>query len=230
MKFKTFCISTLILFGVIPFGMLFAYNFEFVTVGDVVKKIQSKFASFDTYQANFNITSDSMGKRKVQTGTISYKASNKLLINFTSPQGQKIVADDKMMWIHMPSMNVVAQQDLKGDSGVFSMQSKTGLRRLFSKYHYRFEGKEQPAVQSDGSKQYVLFLKQKESRGGFRTMTLWVSEDFMITRVEGETSSGKKVKLSFSQIRTGIDLPNGMFKFDPPGQARIVKNPMIAEE
>ena len=230
MKLKTLCIPALILFCVIPFGILFAYNFEFVTVGDVVKKIQGKFASVDTYQANFNITSDSMGKKRIQTGTISYKASNKLLINFTSPQGQKIVADDKTMWIYMPSMNVVAQQDLKGDSGIFSMQSKTGLRRLFSKYHYRFEGKEQPAAQSDGSKQYVLFLKQKESRSGFRTMTLWISEDYMITRAEGETSSGKKVRVSFSQIKTGMNLPNGMFKFDPPGHARIVRNPMISEE
>ena len=230
MKFKILRILTILLLGALPFGTVFAYNFEFVTVGDVVKKIQEKFASFETYQANFNVVSDKMDKKKVQTGTISYKASNKLLINFTSPQGQKIVADDKMMWIYMPSMNVVAQQDLKSDSGVFSMQSKIGLRRLFSKYHYRFEGKDQPAVQKDGSKQYVIFLKQKESRSGFRTMTLWVSEDYMIVRAEGETSSGKKVTVSFSQIKTGINLPNGMFKFDPPNQARIIKNPMIAEE
>jgi outer membrane lipoprotein-sorting protein len=218
-----------LLLSFIPFGV-FAYNFEFVTVSDVVKKVQEKFASFETYQANFSIISDKMDKKKVQQGVISYKASNKLLVNFTTPPGQKIVSDDKTMWIYIPSMNVVAQQDLKNDSGVFSVQSKTGLRRLFSKYHYRFDGKEQPAVQSDGSKQYTIFLKQKESRSGFSTMKLWVSEDYVIVRAEGETSSGKKVSISFSQIKTGIDLPNGMFKFDVPGQARVIKNPMIAEE
>ena len=69
MKFKILCILTLILFGVVPFCALFAYNFEFVTVGDVVKKIQERFASFDTYQANFSIVSDKMDKRKIQTGT-----------------------------------------------------------------------------------------------------------------------------------------------------------------
>lgn len=206
-----------------------AAQFDFITVGDVVKNVQNKFGSLKTYQAKFTITSEKLDKKRIQQGTVSYKNSNKLLIHFTSPQGQKIVCNDKTMWIYIPSMNVVAEQDLKSDSGILSATTSTGLKRLFSKYHYRFDGKEQPETQSDGSKFYTLFLKQKESRSGYRSLKLWISEDYMIQRASGETASGKKVDITFSGIKTGMDLSNGMFKFDIPSQARVIKNPMIAE-
>lgn len=230
MSKRIYAAAAVFLFTVISFSAAFSYSFEFVTVSDVVKKVQERFGSLDTYQANFYIVSDKMDKKRTQQGTIRYKSANKLLVDFTSPSGQKIVANEKTMWIYIPSMNVVAEQDLKGDPGILFVNSKTGLSRLFSKYHYRFDGKEQPERQSDGSKQYVLFLKQKESRSGFRNMKLWISEDYMIRKAEGETASGKNVTISFSQIKTGVELTNGMFKFDIPSRARVIKNPMIAEE
>ncbi len=207
-----------------------AYKFDFVTVSDIVTKIKKRFGELETYQASFTIVSEKLGKKKTQRGVIKYKASNRLLLQFYSPQGQKIVSNGKMMWIYIPSMNVVAEQDLKGDGGIFSTGTKTGLKRLFSKYHYRFAGKEQPEVQKNGPKMYTLYLKQKESRSGYRTLRLWVSEDFMIRKAKGETSSGKKIEITFSDIKTNINLPNGLFKFDVPARARVIKNPMISEE
>ena len=49
-------------------------------------------------------------------------------------------------------------------------------------------------------------------------------------KAEGETSTGKKVVITLSDIKTNIDLPNGIFKFEIPATARLIKNPMISEE
>ncbi|HPB82525.1 MAG TPA: outer-membrane lipoprotein carrier protein LolA [Spirochaetota bacterium] len=215
-------------------GMLsqgYAYKFDFVTVTDIVRKVKKKFSEVDSYQANFVINSEKLGRTSRQTGIIKYKAENRMIIDFYAPQRHSIVSNGKMMWIHIPSMNVVAEQSLKSDSGsLFSSGTKSGLRRLFSKYHYRFSGKEQPAIQPDGSKAYVLFLKQKESRGGFRTLKLWISDQFMITRAFGTTATGKKVEIEFNDIKTDVSFSNGMFRFDIPSNARVIKNPMISEE
>lgn len=208
-----------------------SYKFEFVTVSDIVKKVKQRFAELDSYQAGFRIASEHHGKRSYQSGTVKYKSSDKLLVEFHKPHGQKIVSNGKMMWIYIPSMNVVAEQDLKSDSGsFFSSSTRAGLRRLFSKYHYRFASKEQPEVQPGGSKMYTLYLKQKESRSGFRKMKLWINEDFIISKAYGETSSGKKVEIVFHDIKTDVNLPNGIFRFDIPSRARVIKNPMISEE
>jgi len=209
---------------------LFAFKFDFTTVSDIVDNIKKNFGKMESYQANFTIVSDKGGRTSHQAGTIKYKAHNKLCIEFSQPVGQKIVSNGKTMWIYIPSMNVVAEQDLNSDSGIFTSGSKSGLRWLFSKYHYRFASKEQPETQDDGTKRYTLILKQKESRSGFRKMKLWVTERYFIIRAQGETSTGKKVDIAFSDLKTNISLPNGLFKFDVPSRARVIKNPMISEE
>ena len=209
---------------------VWAYKFDFVTVSDIVKKIKDRFSGIKTYEANFRITTEKTGNKSVQTGILRYKAPDKMIVIFQQPYGQKIIANGKTMWIYIPSMNVVAEQDLKDEGGFFSSASVNGLQRLFSKYHYRFLSKNQPEPQQNGPRMYTLQLKQKETRSGYRTINLWVTEDYLIMRALGETSTGKKIEIVFSDIKTDIDIPNGMFKFDMPAQARVIKNPMMAEE
>jgi outer membrane lipoprotein-sorting protein len=211
-------------------GDIYPYKFDFVTVSDIVKKVKKKFGELESYQASFTITSEKMGKKKVHNGLVQYKSSDRLLMRFYNPPGQKIISDGKMIWIYIPSLNVVAEQDLKSNPGLFSSNTKSGLNRLFSKYHYKFDSKTQPEVQKDGSKMYTLYLKQKESRSGYRYLRLWISEEYLITRAEGETSSGKKIEIRFRNIKTNVDIPNGKFKFSIPARARVIKNPMISEE
>lgn len=208
-----------------------AQEFEFVTVSDVVRKVKDRFSDVEGYSANFVIESKKGSSTEVKKGTIQSLKPNMLKIQFRSPKSQLLVSDGETMWIHIPSMNVVAEQDLKGDKSTeFSTTSYVGLKRLFAKYHYKFDSKDQPALGVDGKKYYTLYLKQKESRSGYKSMKLWVNEDFLITRAVGETSSGKSVSISFSNINTKASLRKGSFKFDIPANARVIKNPMIAEE
>ena len=217
----------IIAIGAISFA---AFRFDFTTVTDVVQNIKETFGKIDSYEAKFNITSEKMGRITQQSGIIRYKAGNRLCVDFSQPPGQKIVSNGKVMWIYIPSLNVVAEQDLRPEGGIFSTNTRSGLNWLFSKYHYRFASKDQPEKMDDGTKRYTLILKQKESRSGFRQLKLWVSERYFIVRAEGETSTGKKIDIRFTDLRTGVNLPNSMFKFDVPSRARVIKNPMIAEE
>ena len=141
--------------------------------------------------------------------------------------GQKIVSNGKMMWIYIPSLNVVAEQDLNSKLGFFG-KSSSGLKRLFMKYHYKFASKQQPEQTKEG-KFYTLLLKQKESRSGFRRIKLWISEKYMIKKAQGQSSTGKNVQILFTNIRTNIPIKNGVFKFDIPSHARVIKNPMMSE-
>ncbi len=212
-------------------GIASGYNFEFTTVSDVVKKVKKTFAEVETYQASFSIVTDKLGKKKYQRGTIKFKAPEKLLVDFSSPYGQKIISDGSRMWIYIPGMNVVADQNLdKDSSSLFSSGTRSGLSRLFAKYHYKFASKGQPVKGDGGKEYYTLFLKQKETRSGYRTIKLWINEEYFVSRAEGETSSGKKVTIEFKNIKTGVNLPNGIFKFDIPSKARVIKNPMLSEE
>ena len=224
-----FILLAIILFTFIFSDSVNAYNFDFITVRDIVGKVKKRFSGIGSYQANFKIVSDKMGKKIHQSGIIKYKSSDKLFVEFHSPHGQKIVSNGDMMWVYIPSMNVVAEQNLQSSSGIFSSGTKSGLNRLFSKYHYRFASKKQPE-KIKNEKYYTLLLKQRETRSGFRKIKLWISEKYFIVRAKGETSTGKKIDIKFSKIQTNLDFPNGIFKFDMPARARVIKNPMISEE
>ena len=228
MKKNTFLFILIIIF-LINFDLK-AYKDDFVTVSDIVKKVKNRFNGLDSYQANFLINSEKMGKKKKQKGVIKYKAPDKFLLEFHNPYGQKIVAHKDKMWIYIPSMNVVAEQNLDEKSGLLVSGGSAGLNRLFSQFHYRFASKEQPEKQKDGSKKYTLLLKQRESKNGYREIKLWISEDFFIVKAQGKTSSRKDVEISFSNINTQKTFNNGLFTFDLPSKARVIKNPMILEE
>jgi outer membrane lipoprotein-sorting protein len=225
--FSMFTIIVLTAFGT---HTAFAYKFDFTTVSDVVKSVKKRYSDIECYSAEFKITSDKGGKKTVQQGIVKSKYPDKLLVEFSSPAGQKIVANDRTMWIYMPSLNVVAEQSLNNSDASLFSGSKSGLARLFNKFHYKFDSKDQPSVDADGKKYYTLYLKQKESRSGYKSMRLWISEDYLIRRALGETSSGKKVEIEFSNIKTNENFPNGIFKFDMPAHAKVITNPMMAEE
>ena len=208
-----------------------AQKFEFVTVSDVVRNVRDRFSKVEGYEAKFTMVTSKGSGTVTQKGTIQSLQPNYLRIMFNAPRNQQVISDGKMMWVYIPSMNVVAEQDLKDDKGTeFSAVSYVGLKRLFAKYHYKFASKEQPALMSDGKKYYTLYLQQKESRSGYKTINLWINEDFLITRAEGETSTGKKITISFDNINTNAKLLKGNFKFDIPSNAKVIKNPMISEE
>jgi outer membrane lipoprotein carrier protein len=233
LKRKNLLFAVLIFMTTILFmSDLFANKFfEFTTVSDVVKKVRKKFSDMESYQADFKIVSERLGNKAYKNGRITYKAADKMLIEFINPSGQRIVSDGKRMWVYIPSMNVVAEQDLKSDSAsIFSSATGSGLKRLFSIYHYKFASRNQPEKQSDGSMQYTLFLNKKESRGGLRTIKLWISEDYLIKKAVGESSTGKMVEINFTNIKSNFEVSNGVFQFDIPSQAKIIKNPLMSEE
>jgi outer membrane lipoprotein carrier protein len=229
---KLFLSLLLLITTILLTSDLFAYKiFEFTTVSDIVKKVRKKFSDMESYQADFKIVSEKLGNKAYKNGRIIYKATDKMLIEFANPSGQKIVSDGKRLWVYIPSMNVVAEQDMRSDSAsIFSSATGSGLKRLFTKYHYKFASRNQPEKQSDGSMQYTLFLKQRESRSGFRTIKLWISEDFLIKKAVGESSTGKMIEINFTNIKSNFEVSSGVFQFDIPSQAKIIKNPLISEE
>ena len=229
MKHITACI--LVIFFLAPSLIAKNYKFEFITVSDIVKSVKKRFSEVESYQANFIITTTKLDSKNNQSGLVTYKSPSKIRIDFYIPYGQKVVSNGQTMWIYIPSMNVVAEQDLKFDNNsLFLTGTKSGLTRLFRKFHYKFALKKQPNEQADGTLKYTLFLKQRESRSGFRTLKLWIDENYFITQADGETSTGKSVKIQLTNIKTDIDIPNGKFQFDIPSKARIIKNPIVSEE
>ena len=158
--------------------------------------------------------------------------SGKMSFDFSSPAGNRIVSDGKTMWIKIARLNAVGKQDLtlqpkEGNKDIFSVAPGPGLKRLFKRYHYKFDKIDQPR-DVDGRPCYVLDMEQKEKVGGFEHILLFVdAEKFLVYKAVATDGSGETTTIVLKNIRTDIQLEGKVFQFQPDDNDQIVANPLV---
>lgn len=211
-----------------------ADRYDFVVAKDIVKQVRKKFKSFNSYTADFSIQSRKGKKTSNRTGKIFFRKPDKVRMIFTYPRAQIVVSNGEKVWIYMPRLKILGEQDLNktGDDSFFSKASPVGLDRLFSLYHYSFKKGKQPQSMQLGNLTedfFVLELKQKVMTSGFRSMEVWVDKNYLIRHVRAENALGKIVTMSFTNIVTGKDLDDSLFVFNRSKYKikSVVKNPLV---
>ena len=204
----------------------------------IVKKVIKNFDSIKTYKANFSIEIRKSKKLKKKTkGICYYKNPGKIRYDFSSPVKDQIVSNGKFLWIYLKNRRVVGIQDLKIDSHKKTNQllyrSKSSLKRLFKKYHYKFNSVEQPTKisEKDPNEYFVLLLEQREKVGGYEKILLFInSETYFIQKAISYDGRGKEVNFSLYNIEFDIDIEEEKFNYRPPPNIRTIKNPLVTKE
>ena len=201
---------------------------------EVAKKVLAKFAEAKTYTAQFAIRTTEGRSTRNLSGQLYYKKPGKVRFAFSQPSGNLMVSDGKILWVYIRSINAAGKQDLtlktidESKRPVFAVMPGPGLSRLFRKYHYRFDGTNQPRME-DGRSVFVLDLEQREKIGGFERLKLHVdATTYLIVRADADDGQGKQSVIRLSDIRLDSTLDGKLFQFDPGG-ARVVDNPLVNE-
>lgn len=208
---------------------LLAEPYDRLSHAEVARKVQDRYEKVENYQANFTIQSKG---GKTMTGTAYYQAPARMSFDFTNPAGNRIVSDGKTLWIKIARLNAVGKQDLtlkpkESEKDIFSVAPGPGLKRLFKRYHYKFDKLEQPR-EVDGKPCYILDMEQKEKVGGFERILLFVdSETFLVYKAEATDSTGETTTITLKNIRTDIQLEGKVFQFQPDDNDQVVANPLV---
>ncbi len=218
--------------AVLVFMMLFAYNVsaekilpKITTVNDILNKMVEKFNSIRTYRANFKIKKNIKGKTSVSKGEIKYKTPDTFIMLFSKPQDQIIYSDGKKLKIYIPALRVVAEQQLEKYKSSFFVAGKTSLYYLRNKYNISFDKSNKP-VMIGGTPIYILKCTQKETTAGFKTIRLFVSQYWLIIKVEGTTLSGDTVTISFYNIKLNTKITEHEFEFSLPVNTQTIVDPL----
>ena len=200
----------------------------------IARKVIEKFDKLESYKAQFYIETKVGKKIKKMSGTCLYKKVGKMRFDFSSPYGDKIISDGKTLWIYIKKLNAVGRQSLtlekkRDNRPIFTEFSGPGLTRLFRKYHYRFDNIQQPRIIGK-EKFFILDLKQKVKIGGFAKIKLFIAQNsYLIKKAVAVNDFGLTSTISFKNIRTNINIQDGKFRFNIPGNAKIVQNPLVNE-
>ncbi|MCB1167950.1 MAG: outer membrane lipoprotein carrier protein LolA [Leptospiraceae bacterium] len=206
-----------------------AEPYDRLSHAEVARKLMDHYEKIENYQASFTIR----GKGgRTMTGTAYYQSPAKLSFDFNNPAGNRIVSDGKTLWIKIARLNAVGKQDLTlkpkdDDRDIFSVAPGPGLKRLFSRYHYKFDNENQPR-EVDGKNCYILDLDQREKVGGFEHIVLYVDKDkFLVYKAEATDGNGDTTTITLTNIRTDVQLEGKVFQFQPDDNDQVVNNPLV---
>ena len=206
----------------------FSFAQEITTASAYFKSVSDYYATIKDYEADFDIKAD----RLDMAGKVSYKKSDLLRMDFTSPAEQVICFNGDMLTVYLPGAVAVLQQSVKGEGNAATLATSNGLSLMSRYYTVAYEVGQDPVPLEPGSAEKVvkLYLNRRNTTEAFRYIKLAVSaETKLIRRVEAVTTRGESFVFNFTDYKLNQDLTDQRFIYDPPSSANNFNNFLFSE-
>jgi outer membrane lipoprotein carrier protein len=168
------------------------------------------------------VTNSLTGGTATARGDFQQERPNRLMIRFTEPSGDRIVADGTALWVYLPSSapGQVIKQPASDRAAVPIDFTGDFLAAPRSKYDITDGG----AQTVDGRSTRALKLVPKKGSGSaFTRATVWVDEqDGLIRQFEVTESNGitRRIRLTALNLNAAVD--RDAFKFTVPKGVKVV--------
>ena len=194
---------------------------------------QALYAASDRYYrleslcAHFNqvVEVTLLRQTRVSEGTVCLRQPDLFSMNFSDPEGGRIVVDGEFVWNFFPDQD--ARQVIKSESaeGGFNF-----FENILSDPRGRFEAVHEGREPMGDGLSHKIALTPREGGGSrsadFRSAVVWLDVDtYMITALDMHDTSARIRRLRFSDIRLDIDVPDEVFRFVLPEGARVFTDP-----
>lgn len=197
------------------------------TAVDFFTKISNNYANLEAYTAKFKFTSGLEGNI-VQEGELSYMSPNLLRLDYTTPKDQVLSINSTKMSLYVPSERTLFEQQINSEQDAQAMDV-TGLTSqglsLF-KMNYSISYLNSPATEAldedNPEEVYKLRLYPRKSAEMFKRITLSISIDGFIRRIESIKRDDEVIVLDIVDINTDVELANTLFDYDAPPTATTV--------
>ncbi len=206
--------------------IFFTTNTFSITPDEAILEINKKLSAIDTMKGQVNIVYQS---GETYSGNFMYMNPGKIYIKFSEPPGKCIISDGKVLWIYDPAIDVCGIQDLdfedkepmsentnSGSKKTGKAKFSGGLENLLNSYQIISAADDASALTVDMRNES---RKYSELKIIFGLSTLSVKLIF-------STKDGDGYSIKLSDIKTGERIIPGVFNFNVPANAQVVKNPL----
>jgi outer membrane lipoprotein-sorting protein len=193
------------------------------TAEDFFESLSEKYNEINDYAALITISGSSYST--AMRGRIYFLKPDYMQIKFSEPAGQVLAIDGQSLYIYLPQLVVVQQQELK-TSGV-SWASAEGLAMMKRGYLVAYAESPDPIPLEEGSEERVIKLRlsRKSSSEQFRVLEVSVNpETLLIRRIVGFTVTNETIQMDFQAIETNTGLSPEFFVYEPPKNAYVNNN------
>ena len=187
---------------------------------DALAKVQSRYESTKTMEADFRQTVESptLAAPLKTSGKVAFEKPNRMRWDYEPPDQQTIVGDGQSLWLFQPDMNQVIKAPL-GEA----FQASTPL--TFLSGLGSLERDFDTSLEKETPDSWVLKLvPKKDSALGVLGLTVRKS-DASIAEARITDSVGTVTKIAFSNEKRNGKIDAARFTFTPPPGVDVVKPP-----
>ncbi len=187
---------------------------------DVLARVQQRYESTKTMQADFRQTVEStaLASPLKTSGKVAFEKPNRMRWDYDPPDKQTIVGDGQTLWLYQPDMNQVIKAPL-GEAFQAStpLTFLSGLGQLDRDFTATLE--------SETPEAWVLRLVPKKD-AALGTLGLTVRKsDAAIVEARITDAAGTTTRIAFSNERRNETIERARFTFTPPPGVDVVKPP-----
>jgi chaperone LolA len=187
---------------------------------DALAKLQSRYESTKTLEADFNQTVESptLASPLKTSGKVAFEKPNKMRWDYDAPDKQTIVGDGSTLWVYQPDMNQVIKAPLgEAFQAATPLTFLSGLGNVDRDFDASLDRETKDA--------WVLKLVPKQDKG-LGTLGLTVrKDDAGIAEAQITDALGTTTRIAFKNEKRNEDIAASRFTFTPPAGVDVVKPP-----
>ena len=191
------------------------------SVNAIVDKAVAAYGRVKTVRARFEqrLTNPLTGSTITQQGSLQQRLPNELAVTFSSPKGDRIVADGKALWVYTPSS--APGQVIKLPVGAGSAGGLDLAAPFFDKPKTRYTTSDAGRANVGGRATRAVTLVPRQPMQ-FTRAVVWVdTADGTLRQFEVTEPSGLVRRVTLSDIKVNAAVDKGAFTFTVPKGVKV---------
>jgi len=188
---------------------------------DFLTRVDEKLASLESLTASFEQTREiGLSDQKIEAkGRLYLRKPRRILLDYTEPERQKLIVNNSVVMIYIPSLKQVQRLDLEDSP---QEQNLFAFWEPLSRLRERFT---MAAVRRDRSRlRYIELVPRGDVYAeGLRKLILGIDPDLLLPReLEVEEVSGDVVKMVLSRIKIDVELDDSLFELKLGEEVEVI--------
>ncbi len=209
-------------FAAAAFATLLPGATQAQTAAATVDRAVAAYNGVTTLRATFRqeLTNPLVGRTFNASGEMLQRMPGQLAIRFTDPEGDRIVADGRHVWIYLPSTNPGQVIKMPATRSVTGTHDVTAV--FLDSPHERYTITDAGTATIEGRTTRAVNLVPKGRDIPFRRATVWVDDrDGLIRQFEVTEENGLVRKVTITSVAVNGVIPSSAFNFVPPAGVRV---------
>lgn len=196
-----------------------------LTDKEVFEKLKERFGNITTLKGTISI---SYSTGETYTGNFQYQPPGQVYIKFSNPPGKIIASNKKKLYVYDAATELCGIQELyyedeEKDQELDEEEKKEkeekingGLENIFDLY--------KPALISEENEEYTLELINEKQK--LKKISLNLDKTFFLLNAQFFENDETFYSVQLSNLKFDEKIMPGLFNFNVPANAQVVKNPL----